>query len=123
MSELTPDVPPTEAPPPAPEGDELDPRQVPGYEPKFPRLSTTRRVLGHVTDEVDQSALGPRNTLTALAYALWRDDNTPEIGGELSDATVATKEHLDQLVGAGLVEDRGDGSYGVTDAGWVELHN
>lgn len=97
----------------------------------FPRLSTERRLLGHITDEVDITAFGPRNTLSALTYALMTDRNTtnpPEslprlnVDGVTVVAVAQTVlDMLGALVEAGLVEDRGDGSYAVTGAGADEL--
>jgi len=99
---------------------------------KFPRTSVERRVLGHVTDEVDLTALGPRNTLAALTYALVRDRNTTHPAGEnakldTDGATTAQSaqlvlEHLQRLEDEGLVEEDA-GHYTVTDAGWTELRS
>lgn len=106
--------------PETPEG-ELHPSQVEGYEPKFDRLSVTRRVLGHVTDEVDVSALGPRNGLEALAYAIATDAHTPVHGTPIEVAPEVQK-HLDLLVEAELLQRRGN-VYALTDAGLTELRN
>lgn len=100
----------------------LHPCQVEGYEPHFDRLSTTRRVLGHVTDEVDVDALGPRNTLSALAYGLATDANTA-ISGDPDEVASEVQEHLDALTEAGLLNVRKNGSYEVTAAGLTELRN
>lgn len=98
---------------------------------KFPRLSVERRVLGHITDETDGSPLGARNTLAALTEALMRDPNTTRPRGGMAEALPIdrpledTATHilamLTALTDAGLVEQREDGSYQVTDAGHVEL--
>jgi hypothetical protein len=97
----------------------------------FDRLSVERRALGHITDEVDVTALGPRNTLAALTYALMTDANTthPPAGLPRLDVDGATVEQvaqavldlLSRLVGAGLASQRPDGSYAVTEAGVAEL--
>jgi hypothetical protein len=84
------------------------------YEPKFDRLSTTRRVLGHVTDE-DHVGMGPRNTPERLAYELAGDPYTNFDQGD------DVQEHLDDLEAAGLVQKREDGTYAVTEAGTYEL--
>jgi hypothetical protein len=86
------------------------------YEPVFPRTSVHRRVLGHITPEVDRDDLGPRNTLEALTYALIHDDHT-EIG-----YPEHVPAYLDALVNAGLATEQ-DGVYAVTEAGWRELMN
>lgn len=97
----------------------------------FPRLSLERRVLGHVTDEVDETEFGPRNTLAALTRALMTDRNTtnpatPEHGRldverPVVDVAQSVLDVLAALQAAGLVSQREDGSYAVTDAGRVEL--
>lgn len=110
-----------QAQPETPEG-ELHPCQVAGYEPHFDRLGVTRRVLGHVTDEVDVDAVGPRNTLEALSYGLATDANTP-LHGTSTEVAPEVQEHLDSLVEAGLLKVRKDGSYEVTAAGLTELRN
>ena len=86
------------------------------YEPHFPRLSITRRVLGHITPEVDRDDLGPRNTIPALTAALIADDHT-----EISYPE-HVRPHLEALIKAGLVTEHA-GTYQVTDAGWRELMN
>lgn len=101
-------------------------------EVKFPRLSFARRVLGHVTDEVDETAYGPRNTLAALTRGLTMDRHTTNPSNpdaERFDITHSTLEQqiqgvLDQLIAlgeAGLVSQHADGSYHVTEAGHTEL--
>lgn len=97
----------------------------------FPRMSVQRRVLGYVTDGEDSPRIGPRNTLAALTYSLMTDRTTthPPEGRdrlEIEDKTIAeitntVNEHLNALAGEGLVAQRDDGSYVVTDAGRVEL--
>lgn len=86
------------------------------YEPKFDRLSTTRRVLAHVTDDVDP-VHGARNTLEALQSALVEDPNT-----HLSDPGEVEPE-LEQLLEAGLLKKLEDGKLKVTHDGMVELVN
>jgi len=98
---------------------------------KFDRLSVERRVLGHVTDEVNITALGPRNTLAAITYDLMTDRNTthpPSTHPRLEVDGVSTEEiaaavlaHLTALQDAGLLEARADGTYAVTEAGHLEL--
>lgn len=100
---------------------------------KFDRLSVERRVLGHVTDEVDTTALGPRNTLAALTYALVRDRNTTHAAGgnprfevdgmSVAESAQAVLDYLDDLKDAGLLVQRDDGSYEVTEDGLTELRN
>lgn len=86
------------------------------YEPHFPRLSVTRRVLGHITPEVDRDDLGPRNTLHALRIGLISDPHT-----EISYPE-QVPPYLDALVKSGLVSED-DGVYTVTEAGRRELTN
>lgn len=86
------------------------------YEPRFPRISTTRRVLGHITEELDRTDLGPRNTLPALTFALIADDHTDIHYPE------QVPPFLDDLVEAGLASEL-DGVYTVTEAGQRELMN
>lgn len=98
---------------------------------KVDRLSIERRVLGHITDEVEHSAIGSRNTLAALTYSISRDLNTtnpkdptlPRLSTEGGLGGIAQRiaEHIETLVGHGLVEKRDDGSYALTDAGHKEL--
>lgn len=128
-------------PPHTPAG-ELHPAQDPQqpYEPRFDRGSGFRRVLMSITDEVDVSALGPRNSIPALAYFLARNPDSPHVnkpsstlvkllqGAELGLAEDATAEgqvrrYLAALADAGLVAEREDGSYELTDAGRHELRN
>ena len=97
---------------------EKNPDAVEGYESHFDPAGTTRRVLGHITDE-DHVGRGGRNTTARLAQELAEDPFTA-IGGGQDDQV---QKHLDDLVEAGLVEERDDGTYGVTDAGRVELAN
>lgn len=113
-----------------------DQSQIDGYEAKFDRLGTHRRVLGFVTDEVDQDAtddnasrflvskdfLGPRNTVGAIAFAMARDSNSPHVAPHLDEASQSVGKALDELEAAGLVESQ-DGRYSVTDAGRDELRN
>lgn len=97
----------------------------------FDRLSIERRVLGHITDEVDFSPLGPRNTLAALTQALMTDRHTtnpppgqPRLdvdGLTVAEVAQAILEHLDRLVDAGLVEQLADESYVLTEDGVREL--
>lgn len=108
-----------------------DPKDLPPV--KFDRLSVERRVLGHVTDEVDQTPLGPRNTLAAITYALMTDRNTtrpqggqPRLeteGQTTAQIAQAVLDHLSRLVDAGLVEVNDDGEYALTDAGHLELRS
>lgn len=100
-----------------------DPSQAPDvvqeeeeYEPKFDRLSTTRRVLGHISDE-DHVGMGPRNTPKRLAYELAGDPYTDF--SEDDDV----QEHLDELEEAGLVQKREDDTYAVTEDGTYELNH
>jgi hypothetical protein len=103
-------------PPDTPEGS-LAPDQVEDYEPSFDRAGIERRVLGYVTDD-DHVGRGPRNTPARLAQELDEDPFSPFVAEEDDVAT-----HLEALVEAGLVEERDDGTYAVTDAGRVELAN
>lgn len=99
----------------------------------FDRLSVERRVLGHITEDVDQSWIGPRNTLAALTQALMTDRHTtspppglPRLdvdGVSVAEVAQTVLEHLERLVDAGLVEQHADGSYALTDAGVHELAN
>lgn len=101
---------------PAVEPVRVDPLRSLHYEPKFPRTSVTRRVLGHITPEVDRSEYGPRNTLRALTFALIADDHT-----EISYPE-QVPPYLEDLVRSGLVVET-QGTYSITDAGWRELAN
>lgn len=105
------------------------------YEPHFDRSGTTRRVLGHITDE-DHVGRGPRNTTERLAVELAEDPNTrifpastagdatdEHEGIEAYDPATVVQEHLDELLAAGLIAARDDGAYEVTEAGRVELVN
>jgi hypothetical protein len=100
-----------------------------GYEPAFPRHSNTRRVLCFVTDEPDAFATfgpgaAPRNTLDALATAMLRDENSPGVSStDHIEARQQVRTELEALAAAGLVERRDDGTYALTDAGWVERSN
>ena len=114
---------------------------VEGYQARFARDSVHRRVLGSITDETDLTQLGARNTVPALAYFLARDTDTPQItplsktelqlrapGQQVNTGSAPVAEDqveavLEQLVKAGLVVQRDDGSYQHTDAGVVELRN
>jgi hypothetical protein len=107
-------------PPETPEG-ELHPRQVPGYEPHFDRMGTHRRVLGHITDE-DHVGRGPRNNPERLGLELGEDPFTA-IEGDPLEVQPVVQKYLDELVVAGLVEPREDGTYVVTEAGQIELAN
>lgn len=127
-------------PPETPAG-ELHPDVVVDYQPRFVRESGERRVLGSVSDEVDRSALGPRNTVSALTYFLARNPDTPHVNRPSitvlrqvqpnvmldlphdQTAEAQVEGYLAALIKAGLVEQRDDGSYAVTDAGRVELAN
>jgi hypothetical protein len=95
---------------------EPHPLRSENYEPRFPRLSVTRRVLGHITPEVDHDDLGPRNTLNALTVGLISDPHT-----EISYPE-QVQPYLDDLVESGLVSEHA-GTYQVTEAGWRELTN
>jgi len=96
----------------------------------FDRLGIERRVLAFITDGFTVP-LGPRNTLAALTYDLMRDPHTthpPEPNGRLEvdgrtveEIAQTVLEHLTALIDAGLVEQRDDESYAVTDAGRTEL--
>jgi hypothetical protein len=105
------------------------PYAVEDYEPEFPRDSTTRRVLGFITDDEDAfAAIGPgtapRNTPQALTIALMGDENTPGIpNDDMSEAAGLVADELELLVNAGFIVERDDGSYGLTDDGFVELSN
>jgi hypothetical protein len=101
---------------PAPPVAEPHPLRSENYEPRFPRLSVTRRVLGHITPEVDHDDLGPRNTLNALTVGLISDPHT-----EISYPE-QVQPYLDDLVESGLVSEHA-GTYQVTEAGWRELTN
>lgn len=88
----------------------------PGYARVPDRLSTERRVLAHISDEVDQTYLGPQNTVLAITFALLRDPHTS------IDATEQVQPYLDLPVEQDLLsEDRG--VYTLTDSGWRELVN
>jgi hypothetical protein len=95
---------------------EPHPLRSENYEPRFPRLSVARRVLGHITPEVDHDDLGPRNTLNALTVGLISDPHT-----EISYPE-QVQPYLDDLVESGLVSEHA-GTYQVTEAGWRELTN
>jgi hypothetical protein len=100
---------------------------------KLDRLSVERRVLGHITDEVDRTHLGPRNTLAALTYALVTDENTvhPPAGlprleaadEGLEAALTAVQAILEHLAELALVKVRADGSWVLTKLGHLELAN
>lgn len=85
------------------------------YEPIFDRDGTTRRVLGHVTDE-EHLGRGPRNTHARLVQELAEDPHTIYMGDEQE-----MHEYIVDLLDAGLLEQRGDGTLHVTDAGRYEL--
>jgi hypothetical protein len=72
----------------------------PGYAPVLDRLSTERRVLAHVTAEVDQTYLGPQNTVRAITFALLRDPHTS------IDAMEQIQPNLHLLVEQGSPERR-----------------
>jgi hypothetical protein len=96
-----------------------NPLKVDDYEPHFPRESHTRRVLGTITDEEDAQAGGvPRNTRDAVARVMVPDETSPKITEQAH-----VDAEFDALAEAGLIEQRDDGSYGLTRAGWVELSN
>jgi hypothetical protein len=103
-------------PPDTAEGD-LHPDQVEDYEPHFDRASIQRRVLGYITDD-DHVGRGPRNTADRLNQELDEDPFSPYVADDDD-----VQAYLDELVEAGLVEDRGDGTYGVTEPGRIELVN
>lgn len=102
-------------PPVTPEG-ELHPSQVEGYEPKFDRLGTQRRVLAFITDE-DHMGRGPRNTVERLSLDVSEDPYTRYAGN-----FDQMQGYLQELEEAGLVAQT-DGVYSVTDAGMTELVN
>lgn len=85
------------------------------YEPKFERVGTTRRVLGHITDD-DHIGRGPRNTLDRLVQELAEDPHTI-YAGDVHQMRIYIRDLLD----AGLVAEREDGTLHVTDAGRYEL--
>jgi len=97
-----------------------DPHARDAYDPAFDRASYTRRVLAFVTDEEDSTSTPnpgavPRNTPFAIFWAMRLDH---------PDKTEAdVKAELDQLVEAGLVQARDDGTFALTDEGYVELKN
>lgn len=106
----------------------VEPENLPPV--KFDRLSVERRVLGHITDEVDRDHLGPRNTLAALTHALMNDRHTThpagenarlDVSGSVAEIAQTILGHLDALKDAGLVVQREDGSYKLTKAGHTEL--
>jgi hypothetical protein len=90
----------------------------PDFEPVLDRLSTERRVLGHITDE-DHMGRGPRNTTERLALELAEDPNS----AVEFDEEGAVQDMLDTLVEAGLIEQRDDGTYALTELGFTELAN
>jgi hypothetical protein len=85
------------------------------YELKFEREGTTRRVLGHVTDE-DHIGRGPRNTHARLVQELAEDPHTIYTGDEDE-----MREYILALVKAGLLDQHDDGTLHVTDQGRNEL--
>lgn len=114
--------------------------QLADYEPHFDRLGGARRLLGHITDEVDDHRVGPRNTIPALALDLATEPSSTQfphpsttalrlngVNVELPEGTRTTEQQveelLERLIAAGLVERRDGGTYAVTDAGWIELRN
>lgn len=123
--------------PPAHTGTDLHPDQVEGYEAKFDRVGTHRRVMAHVSDEVDITksdqnaarflvpleALGARNTVEAIAFATARDENTPGIPQDYKAAVDQVENYLNDLEGAGLIEKRADGTYVLTADGRIEGSN
>jgi hypothetical protein len=104
----------TELPPEDQGSEMIDMPEVSVYEPKFDRLGTHRRVLGHITD-LDHVGRGPRNTPDRLDTELAEDPNTNFNEGDNS------QEYLDDLEANGLVQKRDDGTYALTDAGTYEL--
>ena len=90
----------------------------PDFKPVLDRLSTERRVLGHISDE-DHMGRGPRNTAERLALELAED---PHTAVEFDEEAVV-QGHLDTLVDAGLIELRDDDTYALTEAGFTELAN
>jgi hypothetical protein len=88
------------------------------FEPVLDRTGTERRVLGHISDE-EHVGRGPRNTAERLAQELAEDPGTAI---EFDELTVV-QGHLDTLVGAGLIEQRDDGTYALTELGFTELAN
>jgi hypothetical protein len=91
--------------------------RVDDYEPVLDRLSTERRVLGHITDE-DHAGRGPRNTAERLALELAEDPHT----AVEHDEQEIIQGYLDELEDADLIEQT-DGVYSLTDAGLTELAN
>jgi hypothetical protein len=99
------------------------------YEPVFDRDGTTRRVLGHITDQEDAFATmgagtAPRNTVSALTIALMRDENTPGVSADdMAEAAQRVEADVAELIEAGFVVERDDGTLELTDDGLVELSN
>jgi hypothetical protein len=87
------------------------------FEPVLDRLSTERRVLGHISDE-DHVGRGPRNTVDRLAQELAEDPNT----AVEYDEQGAVQGYLDTLEEEGLVEQT-NGVYSLTELGFTELAN
>lgn len=103
-------------------------------ESKFPRLSVQRRVLAHISDEVDETEFGPRNTLASLTRALMTDRNTInpptsdhgklDVNGKtVVEIAQQVLDHLEELIAAGLVEQHDDETYRLTDAGHAEIND
>lgn len=91
---------------------------VEDYEPVLDRLGTERRVLGQISDE-DHVGRGPRNTVERLSLELAEDPYTAVEYDEQDEV----QRLLDTLEEAGLIEKREDDTYGLTEAGFVELAN
>jgi hypothetical protein len=102
--------------PPEDQGSEMIDIPDAPYDPKFDRLGTHRRVLGHIND-LDHVGRGPRNTPARLDQELAEDPNTNFNEGDSS------QEYLDDLEADGLVQKRDDGTYALTDAGTYELQH
>lgn len=95
--------------------------------------SFERRVLSFITDEVDGAAGGvPRNTPTAVGRVLIGDrEVTDDVEVSEEDGSVkVVKPAMDKidevfakLLKAGFIEQRDDGSFERTEAGWVEISN
>jgi hypothetical protein len=97
-----------------------DPHAREDYEPKFSRDSYTRRVLAFTTDQEDSTATPepgavPRNTPFAIMWSM-RTDHPGKTEENVHD-------ELLKLVEAGMVQQRDDGTFALTDDGHVELKN
>jgi hypothetical protein len=103
---------------------EQQPYYVEDYTPVFDRDSRARRVLAHITDEEDAAAGGvPRNTAETLTRVLAADDKSPDFDLDPEQSLPTVEAQLDRLVEAGLVSQRKDGSYKLTEDGYREVYN